>query len=54
MSKEIVELVREESAGHAEEHKTPGTFVLTLVFLLAFAVYFFSNWKALADVWHVR
>lgn len=31
-----------------------GTFVLTGIFLLSFAVYYFANWKALADVWHVR
>lgn len=37
-----------------EEHHVPGTVVLTLVFLLSFAVYYFANWKALADVWHVR
>lgn len=40
-------------AGHLE-HKTPGTMVLTLLLLLSFAIYYFANWKALADVWHVR
>jgi cytochrome c oxidase subunit 1 len=35
-------------------HAAPGTFVLTLILLLSFAVYYFANWKALADVWHVR
>lgn len=41
--------------GHDEsDHHCPGTVVLTLVFLLSFAVYYFANWKALADVWHVR
>ncbi len=39
--------------GH-DEHKSPGTVVLTLVFLASFAIYYFANWKALADVWHVR
>lgn len=42
---------------HAEgeaAHKTPGTMVLTLVLLISFAVYYFANWKALADVWQVR
>ncbi|MFZ5496883.1 MAG: cbb3-type cytochrome c oxidase subunit I [Verrucomicrobiota bacterium] len=33
---------------------TQGTIVLTLVFLACFAVYYFANWKALADVWPVR
>jgi hypothetical protein len=35
-------------------HKVPGTVVLTLIFLISFAVYYFANWAALADVWHVR
>lgn len=35
-------------------HKTPGTMALTLFFLFCFAVYYFANWKALADVWPVR
>ncbi len=37
-----------------EEHPTQGTMVLAVVFLLSFAVYYFANWKALADVWPVR
>lgn len=37
-----------------EDHHAPGTMVLVLVFLLAFAVYYFANLKALADVWQVR
>jgi len=36
------------------EHKTPGTLVLALIFLTAFAVYYFANWMWLADVWEVR
>lgn len=47
------DIIEHESEQH-EEHKTPGTFTLTLILLLAFAVYYFANWKALADVWHVR
>ena len=38
----------------AHAHPTQGTLVLALVFLLSFAVYYFANWKALADVWPVR
>jgi cytochrome c oxidase subunit 1 len=39
----------------ADDHyATKGTIVLTLVFLGCFAVYYFANWKALADVWPVR
>ena len=39
-----------------EEHDlsaTKGTFALVLIFLACFAVYYFANWKALADVWPV-
>jgi cytochrome c oxidase subunit I len=36
------------------EHKVPGTIALVLIFLLTFAVYYFANWKWLADVWEVR
>ncbi len=39
--------------GHAA-HKTPGTMALVLLLLFGFVVYYFANWKALADVWHVR
>ena len=39
----------------ADDHyATKGTIVLTIVFLACFAVYYFANWKALADVWSVR
>lgn len=37
-----------------EAHHTPGTMVLVLVLLVSFIVYYFANWKALADVWPVR
>ncbi len=39
---------------HADHWAMKGTIALTLVFLLCFAVYYFANWKALADVWPVR
>ena len=45
------------SAGEAlysDHWAMKGTIVLTGVFLACFAVYYFANWKALADVWHVR
>ncbi len=43
------------AAHHGEGgHRVPGTVVLTIALLVAFAVYYFANWKALADVWHVR
>lgn len=40
-----------------ELHKkgnAPGTMVLVMVLLICFVVYYFANWKALADLWHVR
>ncbi len=52
--KQVAEVVREQMAGEHDEPKTPGTVVLTLILLASFVVYYFANWKALADVWHVR
>ena len=37
-----------------DHYATKGTLVLTLLFLACFAIYYFANWKALADVWPVR
>lgn len=48
------EVFAHESEHDDDDHKTPGTVVLTLALLISFAVYYFANWKALADVWHVR
>ena len=49
------EVIEKESEHHGDEvHKVLGTFVLILILLVSFAVYYFANWKALADVWHVR
>jgi cytochrome c oxidase subunit 1 len=42
------------SAAAAEAHPTQGTIILALIFLASFAVYYFANWKALADAWPVR
>jgi hypothetical protein len=49
-----IEKVREKQQESAEDHHAPGTLVLALVLLGSFAIYYFANWKALADVWHVR
>lgn len=49
------EIIEKEPEHHGDDaHKAPGTFVLTLILLVSFAVYYFANWKALADVWQVR
>lgn len=37
--------------GSAGTMAVPGTFVLALVFLTAFVLYYFVNWKYLSDVW---
>jgi cytochrome c oxidase subunit 1 len=29
----------------------PGTFALAMVFLVAFALYYFVNWKYLSTLW---
>ncbi len=52
--KNLAQAIREEDAHEDGDHHAPGTFVLVLILLATFAVYYFANWKALADVWHVR
>jgi hypothetical protein len=45
------------AAAEAEEKhagaQTPGTLVLVFVFLAAFVLYYFINWKLLSFVWRV-
>lgn len=50
----VADAIAHEKEGEASLHHTPGTAVIVIVFLLTFAVYYFANWKALADVWQVR
>lgn len=52
--KDLADALEHEKEGEAAAHHAPGTVVLVIVFLLCFAVYYFANWKALADVWEVR
>ncbi len=40
--------------GSAEHAKIPGTVVLVGVFFIAFVLYYFVNWKYLAEVWPLR
>ena len=37
--------------GHGGGFAAPGTFVFALVFLVAFVLYYFVNWKYLSTVW---
>jgi cytochrome c oxidase subunit 1 len=39
------------SHGESAGFSAPGTFVLAMVFLVAFALYYFVNWKYLSTVW---
>jgi cytochrome c oxidase subunit 1 len=43
-----------EATAESQSHVTKGTMALVLLLLVSFAVYYFANWKALADVWPVR
>jgi cytochrome c oxidase subunit 1 len=40
--------------GSAEHIRIPGTVVLVGVFFTAFVLYYFVNWKYLAEVWPLR
>lgn len=50
---ELIAKGYEEEGVHYKQ-KTPGTIVLVIIFLLSFAIYYFANWAALADLWFVR
>jgi cytochrome c oxidase subunit I len=40
--------------GSAEHPKIPGTLVLVAVFFITFVLYYYVNWKYLAEVWPLR
>ncbi|MCC7041546.1 MAG: cbb3-type cytochrome c oxidase subunit I [Burkholderiales bacterium] len=40
-----------EDGGHGGGWGVPGTFVFAMVFLVAFVLYYFVNWKYLSTVW---
>ncbi len=42
-----------------EEHKkeafeAPGTLVLVFIFFASFVLYYFANWKWLANLWYIK
>jgi len=43
-----------ESSGHSAGFSAPGTFVMAMVFITAFALYYFVNWKYLSTVWPLK
>ena len=52
--KTLGNLSAQDGSAVIEAHPTQGTMVLAIIFLACFAVYYFANWKALADAWPVR
>jgi cytochrome c oxidase subunit 1 len=42
------------SYGSAGTLHVPGTIVLVGIFFIAFVLYYFVNWKYLAEVWPMR
>ncbi len=40
--------------GSAKHPKIPGTLVLVGIFFVSFILYYFVNWKYLAEVWPLR
>jgi cytochrome c oxidase subunit 1 len=40
--------------GDAGTWKLPGTYILVSVFFVAFVLYYFVNWKYLAELWPLR
>ncbi|MBK7249690.1 MAG: cbb3-type cytochrome c oxidase subunit I [Gammaproteobacteria bacterium] len=40
--------------GSIEHPKIPGTIILTVIFFVAFVLYYYVNWKYLAEVWPMR
>jgi len=45
--------IQRPSMEEGEAPKTPGTIVLAGIFLAAFAIYYFTNWKLLSLVWKI-
>lgn len=43
----------EERLPHGKLGPAPGTMILVIIFLAAFALYYFTNWKLLSFVWRI-
>lgn len=44
---------RSPDVSEEEAHRAPGTLVLVFVFLAAFVLYYFANWKLLSQLWRI-
>jgi cytochrome c oxidase subunit 1 len=42
-----------EMKEHGALGMMPGTMILVLIFILAFVVYYFANWKLLSEMWQI-
>jgi len=47
------EVTAAASYGSTEEVDVPGTFTLAMIFLVVFVLYYFVNWKYLAETWGI-
>ena len=43
-----------QAHGGTHAWAAPGTFTLAIVFLTAFVLYYFINWKYLSEVWPLK
>lgn len=50
-----VDVINEQlhAPGHGRLGPTPGTIILVAIFLLAFILYYFTNWKLLSFLWKI-
>jgi cytochrome c oxidase subunit I len=51
---EPVETLAATKYGTADHPKIPGTIILVTVFFITFILYYYVNWKYLAEVWPLR
>jgi hypothetical protein len=49
----VTEADEAEVEKHGKLGHTPGTVILVAIFLIAFATYYFTNWKLLSFLWQI-